>query len=97
MKALVYFIVILFAAVCAVVFTALNPDDVTVNLYYSKFTLPFSLVIVASMFFGVLLGMLAGGVLALGRRRAIRKLRKQLGVAEKELSNLRKLPIKDHS
>ena len=95
MKALIYFIVILFAAVCAVVFTALNPDDVTVDLYYSKITLPFSLVIVASMFFGVLLGLVAGGMLALGRRRELRKLRKQLGVAERELSNLRKLPIKE--
>jgi uncharacterized integral membrane protein len=95
MKALIYFIFILFAAVCAVVFTALNPDEVTVNLYYSRITLPFSLVVVASMFFGVLLGMLAGGLLALGRRREMRKLRKQLTNAEKELTNLRKIPIKD--
>jgi uncharacterized integral membrane protein len=95
MRALIYFVFILLAAVAAVVFTALNPGDVTVNLYFRQVTLPFSLVVVASMFFGVLLGMLAGGVVALGRRRALRRLRKQLALDEKELSNLRKLPLRD--
>ncbi len=95
MRALIYFVFILLAAIAAVVFTALNPGDVTVNLYFRQLTLPFSLVVVASMFFGVLLGMLAGGVVALGRRRELRRLRKQLALAEKELSNLRKLPLRD--
>ncbi len=96
MKALIYFVFILFAAIAAVVFTALNPGEVTVNLHATRITLPFSLVVVASMFFGVLLGMFAGGLVALGRRRELRKLRKQLALAEKELSNLRKLPLRDH-
>ncbi len=95
MKALIYFVFILLAAISAVVFTALNPGDVTVNLHFKQLTLPFSLVVVASMFFGVLLGMFAGGLVALGRRRDMRKLRKQLALAEKELSNLRKQPLGD--
>ncbi len=95
MRALIYFVFILLAAIAAVVFTALNPGEVTVNLHFRQVTLPFSLVVVASMFFGVLLGMLAGGVVALGRRRTLRRLRKQLALTEKELSNLRKLPLRD--
>ena len=95
MKALIHFVTILFAAIAAVVFTALNPGEVAVNFHVTQITLPFSLVVVASMFFGVLLGMLAGGVVALGRRRELRRLRKQLALAEKELSNQRKSSSQD--
>lgn len=95
MKAFIFSIFLILAAVVAVVFTVLNPGEVAVNLYFVQLQLPFSLVVVASMFVGVLVGLFVSGWVSLGRRREMRKLRKQLAMAEKELNNLRKMSIKD--
>ncbi|MGF1548379.1 MAG: lipopolysaccharide assembly protein LapA domain-containing protein [Thiotrichales bacterium] len=96
MKTLAYLLLVVIAAIVSVTFTALNPGEITVNLYYGKFVVSLSVVVIVSAFFGILLGMLANTLALYGRRREIKRLRKQLGIAELEVSNLRKMPLRDH-
>ncbi len=95
MKVLFYLVFLLALAALAIVFTALNPQAVTIDLSFRQFTLPLSLVIILSVFCGVLLGLVANLPGALGRRRHIGRLRRQLAQAEEELSRLRKLPVQE--
>ncbi len=95
MKVLFYLVFLLAMAALVIVFTALNPQAVTIDLSVQRFTLPLSVVIILSVFFGVLLGLLFQLPGALGRRRHIGRLRRQLAQAEEELSRLRKLPVQE--
>ncbi len=96
MKALIYIVLILIAAAVSIVFTTLNPGEVTLNLYFGQFTVPISIVVIVSIFCGILLGLLANMLALYSRRREIRRLRKKLEIAETEVSNLRKLPLQEH-
>lgn len=95
MKAFFYLTTIVTAAALTIFFTALNPGEVTVDLYFRQIELPFSLVVIVSIFLGALLGFVFGSLVVLSRNRALRKLGKRLHEAESELSNLRKLPIQE--
>ncbi|MGF1643225.1 MAG: lipopolysaccharide assembly LapA domain-containing protein [Thiotrichales bacterium] len=97
MKTLAYILLVIAAAVISVTFTALNPGNITINLPYGRsFPMPLSVVVIVSVFLGIVLGMLANTLALYGRRREIKRLRKQLAIAETEVSNLRKMPLRDH-
>ncbi|HHJ20262.1 MAG TPA: LapA family protein [Gammaproteobacteria bacterium] len=95
MKAFFYLTSIVLAAALTILFTALNPGEVTVDLYFRQIVMPFSLVVILSIFVGALLGFSLGAIVVFSRNRALRKLSKRLNEAESELSNLRKLPIQE--
>ncbi len=94
-KALLYLLIFIFTAFCAAAFTVLNPGEIEVNLFFARYHLPFPVVIILSMFFGVLLGFLAGMIQAFSKAREVRRIKRQLRDAQTELSNLRKLPIEE--
>jgi len=88
-------IVLLIVLVFGASFAALNAGLVPLDFYYGSIQLPLSLVLVFSLVSGVLLGLMAalGKIIVL--KREIKKLRRDVRNTEKEVTNLRALPIKD--
>ena len=95
MLRIVNLIVVLLLVIIGVVFAALNAGHVQLNYYFSSLDIPLSLIMVLSMIVGAILGILACSKTILKARRESSRLRKSVAVAEKEISNLRKIPIKD--
>ena len=95
MLRLVYLVLILLVVIIGIVFAVLNADTVQLNYYLGSVELPLSLVLVLAMILGAILGILASLKIILGSRRNVTKLKKSVEVAEKEIANLRNIPIKD--
>lgn len=95
MLRLVYLFFSLFVIILGVVFAVLNAEDVQLNYYLGSIELPLSLVLVLSMIIGALLGIFASLSFVIGSRRNASKLKRSVEVAEKEIVNLRNIPIKD--
>ncbi|MDX2345932.1 MAG: LapA family protein [Legionella sp.] len=76
-------------------FAALNAGPVTLNLYFKTFTLPISVWMIIALAFGVLIGL----IMFLGRywslRSKYRKTKNHLQLMEREIKNLREIPLKD--
>lgn len=81
--------------IIGVSFAALNASAVTLNLYFKTFTLPIAVFILIAFTGGVLFGM----ILLLGRnwrlKAKIYKINHQLHLMEREIKNLREIPLKD--
>ena len=86
------FIIILIAGL---VFFVKNSQEQEFNYVVGSVTLPLSLLILLSLLAGVLLGLLAVTPALLRQRRRIARLEKQAQMAEKEINNLRVMPVKD--
>lgn len=76
-------------------FAVLNSEPVILKYYLGDIELPLSLLLVAVLAFGALLGVLSTLGMMLRLKRECARLRKSIKVAEKEVANLRALPIKD--
>lgn len=76
-------------------FAALNAASVQVNLYVTKVTLPISVLMIITLGLGVFLGF----CLFLGRywrlKAEHRKISNQLKLTEREIKNLRSIPLQD--
>lgn len=85
----------LLVIVLGAMFTALNPSNVTINYYLGtvQVYLPFLLVIELAL--GALIGIAIMLPALLRVRRRLRRARQKTRDTEKELQNLRTLPIKD--
>ena len=95
MLRLVYLSAALLIVIFGVVFAVLNAESVTLNYYLGSSELPLSLVLVIAMIIGAILGILASLNFIIGSRRSATKLKRSVEVAEKEIVNLRNIPIKD--
>lgn len=95
MSKLIYTVLVLAVILFGVIFAMLNAESVQLNYYFGVKQLPLSLVIVLSMLVGAILGVLASIRLILKSRREISRLRKASEMAEKEIANLRAIPIKN--
>jgi putative membrane protein len=76
-------------------FALLNAEPVAVDYYLGVSTLPLSLALTLSLVLGAILGLLATTGLLVRQRTELVRLRRRLGHADKELSELRKLPVRD--
>ncbi|MCH9755711.1 MAG: LapA family protein [Gammaproteobacteria bacterium] len=76
-------------------FAALNAGNLTLNLYFRTLTMPVSVLMIATFSIGVLIGF----VIFLGRYwcKSIkyRKVKHQFQLMEREIKNLREIPLKD--
>lgn len=90
-------LVILSLAVVAVgaLFAVLNAAPVNLNYYFGSVEIPLSLVLVITFAVGAVLGIVAGLGLIMRLKAQNRRLRRAADLAEKEVVNLRNLPIKD--
>ncbi|ASQ45712.1 lipopolysaccharide assembly protein LapA domain-containing protein [Legionella clemsonensis] len=78
-----------------VTFAALNASSVAVNLYFTKVTMPISVLMTIMLGIGLLLGFL----LFLYRYWRLKvehlRLKNQFKLTEKEIKNLRSIPLQD--
>lgn len=95
MLRLVYLSITLIVIIFGLVFAVLNAENVQLNYYLGSVELPLSLVLVLSMIVGAVLGIFASLSFIIGSRRNTSKLKRSVEVAEKEIVNLRNIPIKD--
>lgn len=94
MRIISYFF-ILAIVIFGVAFAALNSESVTINYYLSQSTLPLSLLLVFVFAFGCLVGMVVGFWLLIKAKIVNYRLRQRLSLAEKEIENLRAIPLQD--
>lgn len=76
-------------------FATLNSESVTINYYFGDSTLPLSLLLVLVFALGCLVGMVVGFWLLIKAKLANYRLRQRLQLAEKEVGNLRAIPLQD--
>lgn len=77
-------------------FATLNSATVTIDYYFSQSTLPLSLLLVMVFAFGCLIGMAVGIWLLVKTKIINYRLRQRLTIAEKEIENLRAIPLQDN-
>ena len=95
MRRIVTLIFTLLTILLGVVFALLNAEPVQVNYYFGATDMPLSLVIVIALALGAGLGVVASIGLLVRTRREIGRLRRNASLAEKEVMNLRTMPLKE--
>lgn len=95
MKRIIGLLILLLALVTGLAFAVMNAGDVELNYYYGITTVPLSLALVVSLSVGAVLGVVSSMGLVLGLKRENAKLKRHIRSAEKELVNLRTVPLKD--
>jgi putative membrane protein len=93
-RLILLFIYLLLVVTC-LGFAALNANMVTLKLYWASFELPLAFVMVVCFGSGLVLGALLfiGKYLAL--IQSLRHSKNQVNILEKEIKNLRAIPIQD--
>lgn len=76
-------------------FATLNSGMVSLNYYLGHKTMPLSLLLVSVFAVGCLLGILVGLSIIIKLKLKNYRLRQRLKLAEKEVSNLRAIPLQD--
>ena len=85
----------LLIAIISIAFAVLNADPVTLNFYTGSAEFPLSLTLVCALGLGAILGLIANIGIILRMKRENSKLKREGRNTEKEIMNLRNLPIKD--
>lgn len=86
----------LLLVLCGLVFAILNSDLVTLSYYIGSREVPLSLIMFSALILGVVIGVLVSLGQVMKARHEISKLKKSVQLAEKEVTNLRTIPIKDN-
>jgi lipopolysaccharide assembly protein A len=87
--------IILLIILLGISFASLNAEKVTVHYYLGISHIPISLLVVITLVIGILIGFFAGLILYFKAKRANFRLKKRMKMAEKEIANLRAIPLKD--
>ena len=96
MVRIVYLFLFLVLVIFGIVFAVLNAEPVQLNYYFGSKDVALSLILVLAMIVGALLGVLASASMIISNRREAVKLRKAVQLAEKEVANLRAIPLRDN-
>ena len=94
MRIVSYFL-LLGIIVFGVSFATLNSEVVTVNYYFDQNSLPLSLLLVLTFTLGCLISMIVACWLLIKAKMINYRLRQRLNLAEKEIENLRAIPLQD--
>jgi len=89
------YILVLLIIIFGVTFAALNLETVTINYYFGQNSLPLSLLLVLVFALGCLTGIIVGCWLLFKAKLINHRLQKRLTLAEKEIENLRAIPLQD--
>lgn len=95
MKRIISSILILLLVLAGILFAVLNSQNVQLNYYFGSKDIALSLLLIIAIIFGTILGILVSAGHLLRTRHDISRLKKNIQLAEKEVSNLRTIPIKD--
>ena len=96
-KQIIYACLFIIVLIAGLIFFGKNSQEVEFNYVIGTISLPLSLLILLVLFAGAVLGWLSMTPLLVRQRHRIGKLEKQVRMAEKEVNNLRVMPIKDRS
>jgi putative membrane protein len=91
----VYVLLIMATLVVAIVFAAANYDLVTLDYLFGETELPLSILIIVSFLSGLVIGVLMDAWILYRQRARIHGLQKLVEANQKELDNLRSLPLRD--
>lgn len=89
------YIVLLIVVILGMTFATLNGELVTINYYFGKSTLALSLLLALFFASGCFVGMLSGLWLLIKSKLKCRRVKQKLLLAEKEIQNLRAIPLQD--
>lgn len=89
---IIFFIVLLIVGLS---FSLLNSAPVELNYYFGSVELPFSFALVAALATGALLGIFGMLSVVVKLKREAMRFKKTIRASERELSQLRALPVKD--
>ncbi len=89
------YILILIIILLGITFAALNHSDVIINYYVGQTSLPLSILLVLSFSSGCILGLIVGIGILFKLKIKNYRLQQQLKVTEKEVENLRAIPLQD--
>jgi len=92
---IVSYFFILIIVLFGMTFATLNSESVTINYSLGQATLPLSLLLVLIFALGCLIGIIVGLWLLFKAKLYNYRLRQRLSWAEKEIENLRAIPIQD--
>lgn len=92
---LAYIIFSLILLIIGILFAVLNAEPVTLHYYFGDKHIPLSLVLITAIILGAILGIIASAGIIIKLKRDNSKLKKLTELSEKELTNLRTMPIKD--
>ncbi|MDZ7662769.1 LapA family protein [Thiohalophilus sp.] len=95
MLKIIYIAVIVLLVITGLVFAVLNAEPVAFNYYFDTLSIPLSLSMLVAMIIGAILGVLASAGVILRHKREIARLRKAVDMSEKEINNLRSIPLRD--
>ncbi len=95
MKTIFSFLIICFILFLGVTFAGLNSQNVTINYYVNATQMPLSLLVVLVLGVGGLMGWLTGILLWLRLKTENVRLSHKLKNSEKELNQLRTLPLNE--
>lgn len=90
---LMRYLTLLVILVLGISFAVLNPGEMTLNYWFASKTLPMSLFSVIIFALGCATGLLLAAGLFVTARMETWRLERRLKVAEKEIRNLRVIPI----
>ena len=94
MRIISYFL-LLAIVIFGMTFATLNSESVTINYYLGQSTLPLSLLLVGVFALGCLVGMVVGIWLLIKAKMTNYRINQRLNMAEKEIDNLRAIPLQD--
>lgn len=92
---IISYILLLLIVIFGMTFATLNSESVNINYYFGQSTLPLSLLLVLVFAVGCLIGMIAGLWMLVKIKIINYRLRQRLNLAEKEIENLRAIPLQD--
>lgn len=95
MKTFIKLLFLFLAFLISVVFTALNPASIDVNLYAITVSVPLSAIVVCALFLGIVLGYLSSLGKRFSTRRETKKIARKLQSTEDELIKLRQSPLRE--
>lgn len=88
----IFLLLIILLGAC---FAMLNSQIVTIHYFVGQHNAPLSLIFVLVFAIGCILGLLVTGTLLIKAKIQIHRLHKRLKLAEKEIENLRAIPLQD--
>lgn len=95
MKRIINLVLILVVTLVTVTFTLLNSQPVKINYYFGSYEIDLLVVIVMALVIGAVLGITAALGKLFSLKQEMSRKDKKIKVTEKELENLRSLPLKD--
>lgn len=90
---IIFYVVLI---ILGVTFAALNATSVQVNFYFSTLTMPVSVLMTIMLGIGLILGFSLFLLRYWGLKMDYSRLKSQLKLTEKEIQNLRAIPLKNH-